>query len=171
MGKFIRDILVTILIAVIVFFGLQTTVGAFKVYGTSMLPSIKPADYILVDKVSYHFRSPKRGEIIVLRSPQGQNADLIKRIIAIPGDTVEINDGKVYINDIAINEPYIKEAPKYKYPRVQIPEDYYFVLGDNRNVSADSHTGWLLNRKDIVGRALLIYWPPQRMEIVQHPEF
>lgn len=168
MGKNIRDIIITILIAVAVFFILQTTIGAFKVYGTSMLPNIYPADYVLVDKISYKFRQPERGEVIVLRSPQQYEKDLIKRVIAVSGDTIEIKNGKVYINDTAINEPYIKEEPKYSYPRQFVPEESYFVLGDNRNISADSHSGWLLTKKDVVGKAIIIYWPFDRMEIIKH---
>ena len=168
MWQYIRDILITIAIAVVVFFGLQITVGAFEVYGTSMVPNILPADYILVDKVSYNFREPERGEVIILNSPQQQEKDLIKRVIALPGDTVEIKYDRVYINGEAINEPYIKEPTKYKYNAQQVPPDSYFVLGDNRNISSDSHSGWFLSKKDIIGKAMIVYWPPSRINIVEH---
>jgi signal peptidase I len=168
MWQYVRDILITIVIAVVVFFGLQITVGAFEVYGTSMVPNILPADYILADKVSYNFRVPERGEVIILNSPQQQEKDLIKRVIGLPGETVEIKDSKVYINGTAINEPYIKEPVKYTFGKQQVPADSYFVLGDNRNVSADSHTGWFLAKKDIIGRAMIIYWPPNRIHIISH---
>jgi signal peptidase I len=91
-----------------------------------------------------------------------QEEDLIKRIIGLPGDNVEVKEGKVYINGVALNEPYTNEAPNYKFGKDTIPEGYYFVLGDNRNQSADSHNGWYLPRQNIVGKACLTYWPPKR---------
>ena len=168
MWQYVRDILITILIAVVIFLGLQLTVGAFEVYGTSMTPNILPSDYVLADKVSYHFRQPERGEVIILNSPQQSEKDLIKRIIGLPGDTVEIKDNQVFINDVSLNEPYINEPIKYDYAKHLVPQDSYFVLGDNRNVSADSHSGWFLSKDNIIGRAIIIYWPFQRMKIVQH---
>jgi signal peptidase I len=167
MGQYIRDILITVLIAVVIFLGLQFTIGAFEVYGTSMVPNILPSDYIMADKVTYHFRNPQRGEVIILNSPQQSQKDLIKRVIGLPGDTIEIKNNTLYINGIAINEPYIKEPIKYTYGKQVVPADSYFVLGDNRNVSADSHSGWFLNKDNIIGRAMLIYWPFSRIRIIQ----
>lgn len=171
MGQYIRDILITIVIAVVVFLGLRLTIGTFEVYGTSMVPNIYPSDYILADKVSYHFRGPERGEVIILNSPQQSEKDLIKRVIGLPGDTVEIKDNKVSINGVIINEPYIKEPIKYDYAKHTIPLDSYFVLGDNRNISADSHSGWFLTSDDIIGRAMVIYWPFSRMSIIEHYDY
>lgn len=167
MWKYFRDILITIVIAIALFFLLQTITGAFKVYGTSSYPNIQPGDYILLDKISYHFRDPQRGEMIILHGPD-KNSDLIKRVIGLPGETVEVRDGKVFINDKPLNEPYIREAPRYIYEKQTVPEKAYFVLGDNRNVAIDSHSGWFLPRKDIMGRAWIIYWPPYRWQVVKH---
>jgi signal peptidase I len=171
MRQYIRDILITIVIAVVIFLGLRFTIGTFEVYGTSMVPNILPSDWIMADKVSYHFREPERGEVIILNSPQQAEKDLIKRIIGLPGDTVEIKDSKVFINDVAINEPYIKEPMNSDYGKHTIPPDSYFVLGDNRNISADSRTGWFLPRDDIIGRAMIIYWPFSRMKVIEHYEY
>ncbi len=168
MWKYIRDILITILIAVVLFFLMQTMVGAFKVYGMSSYPNIQPGDYVLLEKTSYFFRDPKRGEMIILHSPGGSQVDLIKRVIGIPGDSVEVRDGKVYINDTALAEPYLNETPRYTYHKITVPENSYFVLGDNRNVALDSHSGWFLPEEDVMGRAWLIYWPPDRMQVVKH---
>jgi signal peptidase I len=171
MWQYIRDILITVVIAVVIFLGLQLTIGAFEVFGTSMVPNILPSDYILADKVSYHFRNPERGEIIILNSPQQSEKDLIKRVIGLPGDTVEIKGKRVYINDVAINEPYLNEPIKYDYAKQVVPENSYFVLGDNRNVSADSHSGWFLTKDDIIGKAMVVYWPVSRMKIVEHYDY
>jgi signal peptidase I len=110
--KFFRDIIVPILVGLAVFALFQVTVGTFKVYGTSMLPGIEQGDYILVSKANYFFNEPQRGSVIVFHSPQEPNIDLIKRIIAVPGDTVEIKNNTVFVNDIPLSEPYILEVRK-----------------------------------------------------------
>lgn len=133
-----------------------------------MLPEVQPGQYILVNKAIYFFRDPQRGEVIVFRSPQQTKTDLIKRIIALPGDKVEIVDGSVLINSTPLDEPYIREAPRYALPATQVPEDSYFVLGDNRNHSQDSHAGWTVPRDHLVGKAWITLWPPQRWGTVKH---
>jgi signal peptidase I len=166
--KYFRDILITVVISIFIFLVLQFTIGTFRVYGTSMLPGILPDDYIIVSKVDYRLHKPERGDVIVLRSPRDQTTDLIKRIIAIPGDTIEIRNSQIFVNDKVVSEPYIKEAPNYKYPKQTLPEDNYFVLGDNRNVSSDSHIGWYAIDDDIIGKAWIVYWPFGRMQVIKH---
>lgn len=168
MAKYIRDIIITILAALAIFLLLQATIGSFKVYGMSMQPGIKHGDYIMVNKVVYYFQNPQRGDVIVFHSPRASNTDLIKRVIGLPGDTVEVKNGKVYVNNTPLAEPYILESPNYKYPLEQVPSDQYFVLGDNRNNSADSHTGWFLPRQNIVGKAWISYWPPPNWMVIRH---
>jgi signal peptidase I len=165
--KYFRDILITIIIAVIIFLALQLTIGTYKVYGTSMLPGIFPDDQIIVSKIDYRLHKPERGDVIVLKSPRDESTDLIKRIIAVPGDTIEIQNHQVLVNNKVISEPYINEAPNYKYGKDTIPEGSYFVLGDNRNVSADSHIGWYATTEDIIGKAWVIYWPFNRMMAIK----
>jgi len=121
----------------------------------------------MVSKATYFFHEPQRGDIIVLRSPQN-NSDLIKRIIALPGDTVEIRDDTVFINGTPLVEPYYLEPPHYIVPPQEIPNGNYFVLGDNRNNSSDSHRGWTVPRKNIVGKAWITYWPPYRWDTIEH---
>jgi signal peptidase I len=159
--KYVRDILTIVLVAALVYVLLHVTISTFEVFQISGLPNIKPGDWIIVEKVSYFFGKPERGDVIVFRSPV-QEEDLIKRIIGLPGDSDEVKDGKVYINGVALNEPYTNETPTYKFAKDTVPEGYYFALGDNRNQSADSHNGWYLPRANIVGKAWLIYWPPKR---------
>ncbi len=166
--KYVRDIITTILASIIIFVILQITVGSFKVYGLCMLPNIENGEYIMVNKASYLFKQPERGEVVIFHSPRNSDSDLIKRIIGIPGDTIEIKNGKVFINDSPLIEPYILEQPNYELSRQVIPPDRYFVLGDNRNNSADSHTGWLMPEENIVGKAWISYWPPPTLGTIKH---
>jgi signal peptidase I len=167
-AKYIRDIIITIVTALAIFLVLQATVGSYKVYGPSMLPGIKNGYYIMVNKVEYYFQNPKRGDIIVFHSPNTASTDLIKRVIGLPGDTIKVENGKVYVNNTPLVEPYVSEAPDYKYPADQVPPDQYFVLGDNRNNSTDSHTGWFLPRQNIIGKAWITYWPPPHWMAIKH---
>lgn len=169
--KYARDIITTILVALIIFVVLQLTIGSFKVYGMCMLPNIKNGDYIMVSKLSYVFKEPQRGDIIIFHSPRDGNSDLVKRIVGLPGETIEITGGEVLINGKPLEEPYIMEPPQYEYAAETIPEGMYFVLGDNRNNSADSHTGWLLPREGIVGKAWIDYWPAEDMSMIKHYSF
>ena len=166
--RFFRDIIAPILVGLAFFALFQVTVGSFKVYGSSMLPGIEQGDYILVSKATYFLGEPQRGDIIVLHSPQDTNTDLIKRIIALPGDTVKIKDNTVFVNDTALVEPYTLEPPHYLLLPEEIPAGNYFVLGDNRNNSSDSHRGWTLPRKNIIGKAWITYWPPYRWRTMKH---
>ena len=166
--KYVRDIVTTLLTAIIIFVALQVTLGSFKVYGLCMLPNIEHGDYIMVNKATYFFHEPERGDVIVFHSPKNPESDLIKRVIALPGDTIRIKQGEVFINSKLVREPYINEPPSYQLPLQKIPDDYYFVLGDNRNNSADSHTGWLMHRDNIIGKAWINYWPLEELEIIHH---
>ena len=160
--KIFRDIIAPILLGLAVFALFHLTLGSFKVYGLSMLPTIEDGEYIMVSKASYFFGQPRRGDIIVFESPQDPRADLdlIKRIIGLPGDTVEVTDGRVIVNGTALTESYTLEPPHYLMLPEEIPAGNYFVLGDNRNNSSDSHRGWTVPRQNIVGKAWITYWPP-----------
>ena len=155
-----RQILAVILIAVGIFFLLQTTVQSFVVVGASMEPTFKNGQRLLVNKAIYRLREPQMGEVIVFHPPTNQRADFIKRIIALPSDTVEIKGGAVYINNSELREPYIKAPPSYTFAQQTISDNEYFVLGDNRNNSNDSHNDWTAKREDIIGKAWFSIWPP-----------
>ena len=136
-----------------------------------MEPNIQEGQRVLVIKVAYILHEPERGDVIVLKPPSASSSKVtpfIKRIIALPGDTIEIKKGSVYVNDLQIYEPYIKEQPSYTVHRYEIPEDNYFVLGDNRNNANDSHTGWTLPRQNIIGKAWLSVWPPDKWWLIAH---
>jgi signal peptidase I len=126
----------------------------------SMEPTLKINDRIMVEKISYRWRAPKRGEIIVFEPPFPGGKAYIKRIIGLPGEKIAIQGGKVLINGEALQEPYILEEPDYEIPPYIIPPGYYWVMGDNRNNSNDSHIWGFLPQENIMGRAVLRFWPP-----------
>jgi len=162
MKHFFREIIGTIVLAVIIFALLQTTFQTFIVVGCSMEPSFQWTQRVLTNKISYKFHEPERGDVVVLQATDNENVDYIKRIIGLPGDKVEVKDRVVYVNDSPLDEPYIKEFPNYTMSRREVPENNYFVLGDNRNNSNDSHNGWTVPRENIVGKVWCSIWPPSQ---------
>jgi signal peptidase I len=139
-----------------------------------MIPTLDIGDRLVVEKVSYHFNPPTTGDIIVFEPPeilqlQGYTKDqaFIKRIIGLPGQTIDIKNGVVYIDDRPLEEDYIAELPDYLWQGpVKIPEDQYFVMGDNRNNSNDSHIWGFLPKENIIGRAVFRFWPFERIGLV-----
>jgi len=169
MRAFLREILGALILAVVIFFLLQATVQSFIVVGASMEPSFKEGQRLLTNKVVYKFYEPERGDVIVFHPTNNRRADYIKRIIALPGESVEIKQGTVYIHEedgniLPLDEPY--EPPSRDFRGDIIPEDEYFVLGDNRNNSNDSRNGWTVLRQNIIGKAWLKIWPPDEWGLV-----
>src|SRR5512139_1764497 len=149
MKSIIREILITVGLAVVIFFILQTTIQSSIVDGSSMQPGLENGQRLIVVKAAYTFAEPQRGDIIIIRPPVSPQKQWVKRVIGLPGDTVEIKNSTVYVNHVALDEPYIKETPEYVYGPVTVPPDNYFVMGDNRNNSTDSHYGWTVHRSSV----------------------
>ena len=159
-GKgFLREALETVAIALIFYLLIRLVVSNYWVDGTSMEPNLHHGQYLLVDKVSYRLGDPQRGDVVVLIPPV-PDEDYVKRIIGLPGETVEVWRGQVLINGVALDEPYTVRPPSYAMPAVRVSDDQYYVLGDNRNASSDSHIWGMLPEDMIVGRAWVCYWPP-----------
>lgn len=170
--KILREIGIIVAIAIAIFVLLRGTVQGYTVQYSCMLPNIENGDWVMVDKASYHFSNPKRGDVVVFNPPEELHSryPFIKRIIGLPGETVEIKDGTVFINGTKIEEPYLFPEPAQYYKNFgpeKIPDDQYFVLGDNRNNSNDSRSWGTVSQDDIIGKARFIYWPPNRWGIVK----
>ncbi len=165
-----RDTTITIILAVAIFFGLRVTIQNYVILEHSMEPNFYEGQRVLVNKIVYRFHDPQRGDVIILKPPpplQTDGVPFIKRIIGLPGETVEVSQGEVYINSIKLAEHYLKEAPKYTIKR-KLGDNEYFLLGDNRNNSNDSHTGWTIPSENIIGKAWLTIWPPDRIGLVNN---
>lgn len=143
-----------------------------------MEPNFHDGEYLLTDKISYRLNTPQRGDVVVFKAPPTFDDEFIKRIIAVPGDTVSVRAGKVIVNDKEINEDYIPET-YFTYSgrftaegqTVTVPPDNYFVMGDNREHSLDSRNIGFIPRDKITGRAWLVYWPVSEAGIVKAPKY
>ena len=168
MKVFLREFLLTLLSAAIIFLILQTAFQTFVVIGISMKPTLQEEQRLMVNKLVYKLHQPERGDVIVFEPPQDGREDYVKRLIGIPGDKVQIKQGTVYINGEVLDEDYINEEPHYNMSSVIVKEDEYFVLGDNRNRSNDSHNGWMVPQQNIVGKVWLSIWPPEKWGLITH---
>jgi signal peptidase I len=143
----------------------------YRVVGYSMVATLEDNQFLVVNKLGYRFHDPQRGDIIVFRDPNTAGRKLIKRVIGLPGEVVEIRQGQVFVDEQPLDEPYIQNPGYYSFPSTQIPTGQYFVLGDNRNNSSDSHSWGTLARDLIVGKAWLSYWPPRLWGVVPHETY
>lgn len=159
----------TIVLSVALALGIRQFVAEARyIPSGSMLPTLQINDRLLVDKVSYRFSSPRRGDIVVFDPTaalerQDFHDAFIKRIIGLPGDTVAVRGGRVFVDGKPLSEPYIADTPRYQYVPVKVPAGQYLVLGDNRNNSYDSHYWGFVPREKIIGRALIRFWPLPRV--------
>jgi len=165
--RFLIDLLETVGLAVVLFLIINSVSARVRVDGVSMLPTLQNGEFILVNKLAYDIGTPTRGDIIVFRSTTAPDLDLIKRIMGIPGDKISIHSGQVMINGQTLSEPYINAIPNYN-GDWQVPDGYLFVLGDNRTNSSDSHLWGFLPEKNVIGKALVIYWPPPEWAMINH---
>jgi signal peptidase I len=198
MKSALRDLLETLILTVLIFLLVRSVVQNFKVEGRSMEPTLHNGQYLLINKAlywhydpntlarlapgaeaasdgpiadsKYLFTQPARGDVIVFRYPKDPSRDFIKRVIAVPGDTVEIRPGVVIINDKTLPEGYVSAPPNYAMQPETVPAGNYFVLGDNRNNSSDSHVWGLVPEGNIIGKAWVSYWPRDSWGEIQSAE-
>jgi len=179
-GSFFTDLMETLVISASIFLIVYLFfVQPHQVNGQSMVPNFQSGEYVLTDKVSYKMGLPKRGEVIVFHAPeaahcaQGTGCDFIKRILAVPGDTVEVKDNAIYVNGELLPEPYIPADFKIlpgaytKNGPVVMGPNEYFASGDNRPYSSDSRTWGPITKQDIVGKAFFRYWPPAVVGLIK----
>jgi signal peptidase I len=162
---FIIDTAETILLALVLFLAINALTARVRVENVSMLPTLEPGEFLLANRVAYKLGDPKIGDIVIFHAPGVDDMDYIKRLIGRPGDVVRVEGGIVYVNDQPLYEPYIAESPNYTGTWV-VPEGQVFVLGDNRNNSSDSHLWGFIPEDDIVGKALIIYWPLNQITVL-----
>jgi signal peptidase I len=175
----VREVGETIILTLIIFFLIQTVIRNFRVVGTSMVNNLHDGQYLIIDKLSYNpfvtsvlnIGGPQRGDVIVFEPPNRPGEDYVKRIIGLPGETVEINSGQVIINGEPLTEPFQPTPGTYTMSSpVVVPEGQVFVLGDKRNNSNDSHNWGTLPVEKIVGRAWLSHWPPNEWGVIPRDE-
>ncbi|BAS26032.1 signal peptidase I [Limnochorda pilosa] len=159
--------------ALILAFVIMTFVArAFTVEGPSMLPTLHTGERLVVERVTYLFRPPRRGEVVVFRYPLDPREYFVKRVVGIPGDRVAVRAGYLWVNGQKLEEQYVSARPLRSFPEVQVPEGRYFVMGDNRNNSEDSRDPRVgfVPKELIVGRAIWRYWPIQSLAVLTPPE-
>lgn len=170
--EFIKDTFKYVLLVVFILFLIMYVVTLTQVIGPSMSPNFNNNDVVMLDKVTYRFKSIKRGDIISFS--YADTKYLIKRVIGLPGEKIEIKDNTIYINDMILNEPYLSNAENYDFSLTDlgyeiIPDDYYFVLGDNRENSLDSRDPkvGLIHKKNVIGKVRARIWPINKFRIVR----
>lgn len=165
--RFVLDILETLILSLVLFAVINTISARIRVDGFSMEPTLKSGEFVIVNKLAYRFGDPQMGDVIVFHYPRDPEQEYIKRVIGLPGDVVRVKNGMVFVNEQLIDEPYIAAAPAYESEWI-VPDNSLFVLGDNRNNSSDSHNWGPVPLKNIIGKAVFIYWPPENWGLIEH---
>lgn len=167
LGGYFIELFETVVVIGAVFAVIYLFIAQFhKVSGNSMIPTLQSGDFLITEKLSYRFRNPKAGEVIVLKNPRDESQDFIKRIIAVPGDTIKIAGSSVYVNDLSLPENYLPAGTLTRTgaflkegAQIKVGNNQYFVFGDNRSHSSDSRDWGPVTKEEIVGRAFFRYWP------------
>jgi len=167
--RFLRDVFETLVLAAVLFVVINTISARIRVDGSSMVPTLHDGQFVMVNRWAEKFGSLKHGDIVVFHYPRDPDQEYIKRIIGLSGDSVRIDNGKVYVNNQELIEPYIAAAPRNR-GTWTVPEEHIFVLGDNRNNSQDSRSFGYVSKEDVIGKAIFIYWPPTDWGLITSPE-
>jgi len=172
-GKWFREFKLFLLSLVLSIFLLllivSTIAQAYRVEGKSMQPALQSNERVIVSKIIYKIKEIKRFDIVIFKYPLKPDKLFIKRVIGLPGEKISIENGDVYINNKKLEEPYLEKNFKSHedLPQILIPQNYYYVLGDHRNWSNDSRAGWLVPRKNIIGKVVFRYWPLKRIGVIK----
>lgn len=165
--SFYREVVETIVFTLLIYVLVRTFLFEnYRVLGHSMDPTLENNQFLVVNKLDYRLHEPERGDIIVFHDLHAGGRKLIKRVIGLPGEVLEIRNGDVLINGLPLAESYLTAPVRYTRPPSAIPDDEYFVLGDNRNNSSDSHHWGTLPSENIVGKAWISYWPPRLWGVI-----
>ncbi len=167
-----RETIETFVVAIVLALGVRATVAEARfIPSESMLPTLEVGDRLIVEKISYRLHAPERGDIVVFDPPPRSGFErgnaFIKRVVALPGETVAVREGKVFINDQPLPEQYLMEPPTYEMEPLTLAAGNVFVMGDNRNNSADSHVWGALPISNIIGRSAVRFWPPVRIGLTE----
>ncbi len=163
------EILQMLVLALALYFAIDSVVARVRVQKISMEPTLLPEEILLVNKLAYKFGEIRHGEIITFHYPLDPELDYVKRVIGLPGDQVVVKDMQVYINSRQLYEPYISAPPEYE-GVWDVPPDSLFVLGDNRNPSADSHVWGYVPLDHVIGKVFAVYWPISHIRGISTPE-
>ncbi|MBM3129671.1 MAG: signal peptidase I [Chloroflexi bacterium] len=166
LGSALRELIETLILTLVIFLVIRFAVQNFRIEGFSMEPNFHDGQYLFVNKLVYMLHPPERGDVVVFLPPNNNSRDFIKRVIGLPGERIEIRSGAVFINGELLKEDYPLNVGSYSTGSIVVPPDEYFVLGDNRNYSSDSHSWGTVSGKKIIGKAWISYWPPQAMGLV-----
>ncbi len=177
--SFFLDFLETIVVALSIFVVIYLFLfQPHEVKGASMESNFHDGEYILTDKISYRFREPARGEVIIFKAPKNPDIDYIKRIIGLPGETVKVDNGYVWVNAKKLVEDYIHDQTTIlgsgfisEGQDAVVPVNEYFVMGDNRPHSSDSREFGPIPKSSIIGRALIRYWPPPNLGMIPQIQY
>lgn len=181
--RFFLDIVETIVVALAIFVLIYLfLVQPHQITGNSMLPNFFDGEFLLTDKISYRFTEPQRGDVVIFHAPPGAKCpqelqcDFVKRIVGLPGEMVTIRGQQVFINSSLLEEHYLSPEERVglanaSFQEFVVANDAYFVLGDNRNHSSDSRAWGMVPSTNIVGRAWLRYWPPQRLGFIAEAKY
>ncbi len=165
--SFLIEMSQTLVLALVFYFLIDSFFPRVRVENISMKPTLQPGELLLVNKLAYQLGEPHHGDVVIFHYPANPQEDYIKRVIGIPGDEILIQDGNVTVNGTQLEEPYISAAPAYR-GSWQVPEGQIFVLGDNRNQSSDSHSWGFVPYENLVGKALVVYWPIDEIKTLTH---
>jgi signal peptidase I len=164
--RLIRELIETIAFTLLVFLLIRFAAQSFRVDGESMEPGLRTDEFVIVDKVTYLFHAPERGDIIVFRYPLDTSRDFIKRVIGVPGDTVHTTSTAVIVDGQTLHEPYIRVPFNFESDTWKLGPHEFFVMGDNRDNSLDSRSWGLLDKSYIVGKVVAVYWPVNNWEFI-----